>query len=177
MADKIKLEGFKELHAALGELAEATQKNVVRRALKGFGDLLAEDAKSKAPVKSGRLRDGIIVTTRKPKGMDVGKQAYGKAMRAGLGKQAARAALVSARQEAKSYAAVYIGVSSDVKMRGIFQEFGTANHSAQPYMRPAWDANRQGILDGLRDAIAGEIGKAKARAARKAARQLAKAGG
>jgi len=34
---------------------------------------------------------------------------------------------------------------------GWFQEFGTVNHSAQPFMRPAWDAKRDGAYRAIQE--------------------------
>lgn len=65
-------------------------------------------------------------------------------------------------------------------------EFGTAERfqtttgryvgrmTMQPFMRPAWDQHKDGLLDGLRDVMKTEIEKSLARAARKAARDAAK---
>jgi HK97 gp10 family phage protein len=51
------------------------------------------------------------------------------------------------------------------------QEFGTNHHAPQPFARPAWDAEKDGILPALGDELWSEIEKAAARAARKAARR------
>ena len=55
-------------------------------------------------------------------------------------------------------------------------EFGNRNHGPQPYMRPAWEEEKHGVLNSLAGIIGEEIDKAAARAARKAARAAAKAG-
>ena len=53
----------------------------------------------------------------------------------------------------------------------IFAELGTSTHSAQPYMRPAFDEKAQEAVEGMADILREEIVSTKARAARKAARQ------
>ncbi|MFN9438461.1 MAG: HK97-gp10 family putative phage morphogenesis protein [Brevundimonas sp.] len=53
-------------------------------------------------------------------------------------------------------------------------EFGTREQAARPFMRPAWDATRVQVLDGIKDALADEIDKAAKRQARKAARAARK---
>ena len=54
--------------------------------------------------------------------------------------------------------------------QGMLQEFGTAHHAAQPFMRPTWDAYgaEAGVV--MRDALANEIDKAAQRAAKRAAK-------
>lgn len=54
------------------------------------------------------------------------------------------------------------------------QEFGTVHHGPQAYARPAWDAEKDNLLDGIKDDLWAEIEKAAQRQARKAARLAAK---
>ena len=54
------------------------------------------------------------------------------------------------------------------------QEFGSAKHGAQPFLRPAWDAEKKPTLDRISDLLAKNIDKAARSAARRAAK--AKAG-
>lgn len=54
-------------------------------------------------------------------------------------------------------------------------EFGTREQAARPFIRPAWDATRMQVLDGIKDALASEIDKAAKRQARKAARAARRA--
>lgn len=56
------------------------------------------------------------------------------------------------------------------------QEFGTRHHAPQPFMRPAWDAGKDQVLDDLKQSLGDEIMKAAERQARKAARLAAKGG-
>ncbi|MGQ3041110.1 MAG: HK97-gp10 family putative phage morphogenesis protein [Brevundimonas sp.] len=56
------------------------------------------------------------------------------------------------------------------------QEFGTRHHAPQPFMRPAWDAGKDRVLDDLKQSLGDEIMKATERQARKAARLAAKGG-
>ena len=48
------------------------------------------------------------------------------------------------------------------------QEFGTKDQPPQPFMRPAWDAEKRGVLEGIKDDLWAEIKKAAARLAKKA---------
>ena len=50
------------------------------------------------------------------------------------------------------------------------QEFGNENHGPQPFARPAWDANKSAMLDGITDDLWQEIQIAAARLAKKLAK-------
>jgi HK97 gp10 family phage protein len=52
-----------------------------------------------------------------------------------------------------------VGVFAD-PFYGHMQEFGTRHHGAQPFMRPAWDENRERALDIVRRELEQEIEKA-----------------
>jgi len=54
---------------------------------------------------------------------------------------------------------------------GVFQEFGTVVHGAQPFMRPAWDAGRDKVLKDF----GVQLWKAIARTVKRLARQARKA--
>ena len=56
------------------------------------------------------------------------------------------------------------------------QEFGTRHHSAQPFMRPAFDQDHLSLLDRLKVELWADIQKAIARAERRAARLAAQQG-
>lgn len=59
---------------------------------------------------------------------------------------------------------VYIGPASP---RGVLQEFGTVNHGAQPFMRPAFDAKARGAFNDLGEKLGAAIAKAVARRRRR----------
>lgn len=78
-----------------------------------------------------------------------------------------------AKREGKNFAEVYVG--SRRGSAAIFQEFGTTEQPANPYMRPAWESTKDAVLDGIAEDLGTEIEKSRSRLARKAAR-LAKKG-
>lgn len=63
----VKTSGFKELDRALGELKVTTARNIARRGLKEILEPFAEDARQRAPERSGDLKESITVTTKNPK--------------------------------------------------------------------------------------------------------------
>lgn len=142
----VKVDGLREVKAALRELPKATGKNVLRRVLIRRAEPVAERARQLAPVDTGQLRDSIVVSTK-----------LGKRQRRGHSKQD------------RDDVDVFVG-PGPAGFYGWMQEFGTARVAARPFMRPAWDAEKAGVLSGIADDLRKEIEKAAARLARKAAR-------
>jgi len=146
----VRTQGFRELEQALLELPKATGRNTARRALLKAAQPIADDASANAPIgETGKLSSTIEPGTR-----------------------------LSRRQsqlhKKQSPFEVFIGPSADP--RGVQQEFGNANHPAQPFMRPAWEANKARALSTIRTELKNEIHKSAQRIARKAARLAAKTG-
>lgn len=143
---KMKVEGLRDLDRALNELKVTTARNVGRRTVRGALEPMAEAARGNvAKDRSGELRSSIGVTTSRPKGKGYRRQDKIEA-HMGPGQQP----------------------------QGIQEEFGNRNQSPRPFMRPAWDAGKEALLDAVKTGLASEIAEAAKRAARKAAR---KAGG
>lgn len=167
----VSLEGLRELDAALGELGKATGKNVLRRAARAALEPIAEEARSLVPVDSGALRDSIVVSSRLANGQ--AKLRYSAAMFARQGRDAAVAAMRNElRANGRSTVEMFIGAGQLPHAHLI--EFGSAKNAPRPYLRPAWDAGQNKLLGDLKEILGGEIEKAAARQARKAARLAAK---
>ncbi len=141
----VKLEGFRELDRALGRLPKATAKNVLRRVLKKAAQPVDDAASAAAPVNTGVLERSVIT----------GSQ---------LTRSQRRGAVLST---SNYYAEIHIGTSLG---RGMFQEFGTFKDAAQPWFRPAWEANKDAALTVIKVELGGEIEKAAKRYAKKLAK-------
>lgn len=63
----VRVEGLREIDAALGQLGKATGRNVLRRVGIARMEPLAEAMVQRVPVDSGDLKDGIAVSTRNPR--------------------------------------------------------------------------------------------------------------
>ena len=171
MSVTVRVDGLAALDRALGMLPRATARNVLVRTLKKAGEPIAEDARSNADrsARTGNLRDSIAVSARVKN--TVGNAEYAAAMRAGLGKAAAGAALRGARKAAKgtgSFAQAFVGPS---RGKGVISyahivEFGSVKDAPQPYMRPAWDAKQGQALDIIKAELGNEIIKAARRVGR-----------
>lgn len=144
---KIRVEGLRELDRALRELPKATGKNVLKRVLMKAGQPIEHHAERLAPVRTGHLKQSI-----------------------GTGTKLTRRQRRQHKKE--SPVEVFVGAAEP---KAHMQEFGQAHHPPQPFLRPAWDANKMGALNSIKNDLGEEIEKARQRLAKKAARLAAKA--
>lgn len=158
MADAVrfKLEGLADLKKGLEELGTEVATKVGEKADRDAAKVVAEKARMLAPVGDGPTRK-----TRRNKGGVVVSFDYGRL------KDNIRVRKQRVRKQHHIVYAVTIGKA----FWGAFQEFGTVNMPARPWLRVAFDMAvpdaTQAQITGLREGIA--------RAAKKAAR-LAKRG-
>ena len=168
MSVSVQVTGLKDLDRALGELPKSVAKATLVRTLKKAGEPIAQAARAAAPIDDGTLRDSIVVSARLKN--KVGMAEFGAAMKAGLGVGAARAALRDARRAAGggSFAEMYVGPSQGkgVLRYAHLQEFGTSKHAAHPFMRPAWDSEKDNALAIIRRELGNEIMAAARRVGR-----------
>lgn len=154
MTITVKIDGLRALDAALGELPKAVGKSVLRRtAIKALKPV-AETAASLAPIDA----DPASSPKRPPGTL---KRSYTVGTK--LNKRQARAA----KKDGKSSVEVYAGTNDPA---GIQTEFGNAHQRAQPHLRPAWEAGKEGVLEIVKTELGGEIDKAAARLAKRRAR-------
>ena len=131
---------------ALAEIGKkSTQKNILVRTLKKAAKPIDDEASSLAPKDTGKLEVSIITGTK-----------------------------LTRRQRSSAYKAGTLGVAEvhvgTALSRGMFQEFGTFSQRAQPFMRPAWEHNKQKAEQIIGTELWVEIKKAADRAARKRAK-------
>lgn len=154
----MKVEGFRELDKALGELTKSVAKAVLVRVGKKALQPVADTARQLAPddpeTHGNDLRSSIAVGTKLSK------------RQARLKRRAVKAG------EEKYFAEVYAGAGPVPHAH--LQEFGAKGDPPQPFMRPAWDENKGQVLETIKTDLGNEIIKA---AKRQAARQAKKAVG
>lgn len=141
MRPTVKIEGLKELDAALGEMKKATAKAVARRALLRAAQPMVEAAKALAPVGhikgAGDLRASITASGTSVAGND----AFAQAMAKGRGKAAAVAAKRDALRalNGDSLTVVFVGPARRRGSRATkiahLAEFGAAAHVIKPKTR------------------------------------------
>lgn len=156
MKTTFKVEGLREIDAALAELPKATAKNVLRRVGRQALEPLAADMAAKAPDDPATggmdLKRSIGVGTRLTK----------------------RQAALHRKMFKSDKASVELFAGAGGVPQATQQEFGNERHGPQPFARPAWDANKGVMLDTIKTGLWTEIDKAAKRLARKAARLAAK---
>ena len=120
MSSKFSVSGFDGLDKALAKLAGGVPESRMRALLHEGGEIIAAEARRLAPYDTGLLRDSIEVTD------DRDARIYGKVNGDGM--------------------SVFVGPVGSTEDGDVyyakFQEFGTVNHSAQPFMRPAIASKR-----------------------------------
>jgi HK97 gp10 family phage protein len=122
MQSKIKLVGMKEVEQALGRLKTATARSKGRKILKEAGEPIARAARNLAPRDEYDLVESIDVSPV-------------------LNKSERR------KHRKGSFADVEMHIGPSGLPQAILQEFGTFKEPAQPFIRPAWDANREQTLE------------------------------
>lgn len=127
--------GFKELYRAIDHLPEVVKKNELEPLLVRSLEPMAEFAKVMAPDDPltgppWSLPQSIEVSVRQRSGRARSDRA--------LGRFDARA---------------YMGPTRGGYPQAIMQEFGTINHVATPYMRPAYDSEKHTTLRIIRDGL------------------------
>lgn len=144
----IKVEGVGELIAKLNEIATVATDKVVARAARKAMVPVAEAARELVPVDSGDLRESIRLAAAKEEGrisagiiMKGGKQSW--EIETGDGDET----LTFSRRV-------------DASWRWHFTEFGTSSRPAQPFLRPAFDQNRDAVLQIFTDEIRASIERA-----------------
>jgi HK97 gp10 family phage protein len=142
---KIRIKGLRELDRALGELPKSVAKASLRRVLKEAAEPMARAARQNAPRDEHHLYESIDVSSRL-------NRRQGKLHR---------------KQEGRAFQEMFVGTNNPA---GTQQEFGNRRHLAQPFMRPAWDAEKGPTLDRITNALSMEIEKSAKRAAARATR-------
>jgi HK97 gp10 family phage protein len=148
----LKLTGFKEMDAVLRSLPTSTAKRVADRAMKAAMEPVAAAANGMRP----KGKTAVIVNKKLNKNQS--REFRGK--------------------ESETVRVMFVGSPSP---RAHLEEFGTGPRfhksgkyvgimRARPFMRPAWDATRQQVLDRLAADLGREIEKTVARRARRAAK-------
>lgn len=145
----VRIDGLRELDAALGELPKSAAKATLRRVLKEAAEPMARVARQNAPRDEMHLYESIDVSTRLSK----------------------RQAIQHRSEGGRAFQEMFVGTNNPAGMQ---QEFGNSRHPAQPWLRPAWDAEKKPTLDRIANSLWYEIDKSARREAAKARRLAAK---
>jgi HK97 gp10 family phage protein len=152
---KVRLEGFRELDRALSELPKATGKGVLRRIARGALEPMAADATAKAPVATGKLAFHVGISEKRTR----------------RARSAPARVFVDGKWRSDPATGIDMAMGP-VAGQGVLSyatwvEFGTADTTPEPYMRPAWDSGAARALDYIKDHLGAAIRKAAARVAKR----------
>ena len=140
MAETVKIEGLRELQAAMRDLPRKLQRQTVQRALREAAKPIHADARSRVPVQTGAVRRQIAIQrSRKFTGRD------------GVFGVVVRVRAMNKRMRAKGHTDPFYWK---------FLEFGTSKMPAQPFMRPAFEGNKQRAIEIIKLALARGIERA-----------------
>jgi HK97 gp10 family phage protein len=148
---EFKVEGFEELFKAMDELGQEVGKaktdNIWRRALGYAFTPVLESARTLAPTDTGQLRKGIYMKVARPTARDKASSSYkGEVFLARVTSSAKRddstvhTTITKKGKERKVYTNRPVGLAA---------EFGTADTSPQPYLRPSLESNADRVINRL----------------------------
>jgi HK97 gp10 family phage protein len=141
----IKLEGLKDLDAALGLLKQGAAKGVLRRTGRKALQPFDKAWRARAPVLSGALQKSGSVGSKLTKRQ--------------------RAAV-----ERENFVEVFAGPGANPQ--AIQEEFGNVHQAPHPFVRPAWDETKDQALQIVKTELGGELLKTVKRLARKSLKAL-----
>lgn len=160
MAETVRVDGLRELEAklrALGvEYGTKAAFNPVRNALNKAARVVRDSAKQRVRKKTGTLADNIIVTSKgrpDPNGMISSKVVV-------------RSKAKAYKDNARNRRAGKVG--GDYKNYGPlfyarFLEFGTSKMKAYPFLRPAFDENKNRLPEMIKNELAAAIERSVAK--------------
>lgn len=128
MQMQLKVVGMREFEKQLNRLSAALSKEARITALKAGGQIVQEAASDKAP--------------RSDNPTSIGHMADNIVVKTTINKK--HQSQVSVGPDAKHW-------------YGVFAEFGTSHHAAQPFLRPAIDENEDAVQDRIRQVLRAEI--------------------
>lgn len=162
MTDEVRIEGLKEVVAALKALPAELGSGgggPLRAALFKAAKIIRDDAEARAPVLTGNLRANIYVyRDRNPRASTGAAERY----------------LIGVRTKKRRYADTRLNrrmrrVGKNFTIRGDafywwFVEFGTSKIGARPFLRPAFEQNKHKAVAEFTTALSRAVDAAVARA-------------
>lgn len=149
----VKVEGLRELDAALEALKPSTAKGVLRRVLFSVGQPIADSYAASVRRRSGALAESAGVGTKLTR------------RQAGLHRKAFR--------DDKASAEVFAGAGG--LTQAVTEEFGTVHQPAQGDLRAAWDEHKGRLVPDIAGQLWMEIDATADRAARRSVARMRRA--
>lgn len=148
MKKTVKVDGLQDLNKALGQLPKSLGKAVLRRVLKKAGKPIEDAGRANAPLgPTGNLKASYGTSTKLTKRQ--------------------RALHRKMFKDDRASAEMFVGPNDPADIQ---TEFGNEHQSAEPHLRPAWDAHQNEALDIIASELGGEIMGAATRLAKRLAK-------
>jgi len=164
----VKIEGLRELGAALNQFKKSTARGVLERALKKAAKPIEQTAKDDVPVDTGELKRSVAIEVVRS---NAGKAAFADAMSGGASRQEASQAARNANRAAAGQGASAVVRVAAKAPHAIFVEFGTRRGiSARPFLSTAMRSRSSQFLGIVKNELGNEIEKTAKRVARRAAK-------
>lgn len=139
----VRVDGLRELGDRMKSLSKDVNNRIGRAATAAGAVVIRNAAQAKVPVDTGNLKKNIIVK-RLPKGESPLTSEHIVTVRKGK---------LTAKQKGSGLKDAFYGS---------FVEFGTAKMPARPYLRPAFDQNKERAVEAIKDRIDKRLKKAGA---------------
>ncbi|WP_159990817.1 HK97-gp10 family putative phage morphogenesis protein [Pelistega ratti] len=147
---KVRVEGLRELSDRLEKLDKKVAGQVVRKAAIEGSKLIRNEAKNRVPVYLGILKQNIVVKRFRDRGK--GNVRYG------IGLVSSRAVYKNNkvnRKKGRVGKTYYQGKT----VYGHMVEFGTRKMKARPFLRPAFESQKEKAVDVVKNTLKQEIDK------------------
>lgn len=153
MSDIVQVEGLQELDRKLKAIAEEygdkAAKSPIRSALRKAGKVLQQRAQQRVRVKTGTLKENIIVTNeRKPRLGQLEVKVTVRSKAKGYKDNARNRRNGRIGKSYKDYGPLYYAR---------FLEFGTSHQPAYPFLRPAFEESKSSLPNMIRDDLSAAI--------------------
>lgn len=151
----LKVNGLASLDATLREMPAKLAKNVCRASLRAAAKVIAEDARRRVPVKTGKLRDSIRVTSSLKGGIPRASVKVGDRKKGIFYAHMVERGTALHRVRPKWRKALHAGNSDS----GPYYGGISVAAEAKPFMRPAADTQAQAAVNAFADYMRKRLNK------------------
>jgi len=152
MAEFMQLEGFKELAAALRELPERIARNGLRAAVNAGSTVIKKQAIANAPEDTGALKANLYQKQIREQSGPM-QQTFYVGVRKGVAKYANNAANKRSGKAGKTYK------DEGTTFYWRFLEFGTSKMAPRPFLRPAFETQKESAVKAIGEKLDERIQK------------------
>ena len=142
MADTLQLTGFKELAAALREMPERVARNGLRAAVNAGATVIKKEAIAEAPKDTGAMQSNLYQKQVRERSGPMQQTFY-----VGVRQGVAKYANTSKNRRAGTAGKAYKDAGTTWYWRLV--EFGTSKMAAQPFLRPAFESQKDAAVQAI----------------------------